>query len=193
MVQFAGSEAHVEVVFVRGVRLLNGAPRGSVEPGHGQAQRSGTGHGKFFLNQPLPEGASSDHQSAVVVLHGARKNFTGRRRPLVDKHGHGPVHVGASTAGFVGAAGRGFAFGVNNGLALVQEQLHHVDHGVEVPTAIASQVHHHRCRALGGEKGHGLFKFLGGAGGKANGLQVAYRVFHGEGGHHALNGDAVSG
>ena len=121
----------------------------------GEANHRAVGQIDGALHESLAEGAATDHQTAVVVLHGAGNDLGGRGTELIDEDNQTSLAEKSAGEGIKHLFRRGAAFGVDHQIFGVEELAGHFDRGAEITAAVALQVEEQVFHAL-------LFELLDG-------------------------------
>ena len=160
VVVFSASSAREQVCFVvffvaGREGLLNAAAGGRVIARNGEAYHAAVAEFDGHLHESLTEGAATDDGGAVVVLHRAGKDLTGRSTRFVDEDNERQMLVSAAPVALVLLLIEATSLRVDDESVFRQELIGHIDGGLQVSAEVAAQVDHQVLHPFGAERGHG--------------------------------------
>ena len=133
----------------------------------GEANHGSVGQIDGALHESLAEGAASDDECAVVVLHGAGDNLGSRGAELIDQDNEAPLAEESAGLCLEHLFGCGASFGVDHEIFGIEELAGHLHGCSEVASAVAFEVEKEIFHALLLQSGDGFAHFFAGGGTEA--------------------------
>ena len=159
IVVFARSSPREQVGFViflvsRRERLLHATPGRGVISSHREAHHTSVAEFDGHLHKTFTKGASSDDGGAVIVLHRACKDLTGRSTRFVNEDNKRQTLISAASVALIFFLVEASSLGIDNESILRQEFIGHTYRGLQISPEISAQINDEMLHSLGTERGH---------------------------------------